>query len=153
MDVPTHTEAEAALADARTARTSLAAGGNWLRRYLFVFAAASVPLVLLIGLGGQRGATIGTMLWIFLVSVMSWWGARQRVVLRGHKRRSILAFGGWGVLYGATLLLGEYLFPGQPAFWVPAAVITAVPLVLAACWPTSRGDRRGPGSVPSASDA
>jgi len=149
MDAPTRTEAEATLASARTARTSLVAGGNWLRRYLLVFAAASVPVVLLIGLGGQRGATIGTMLWLFLVAGMSWWGARQHVVLRGHKRRSFLAFGGWGVLYGATLLVGVYLFPGQPGFWVPAAVITPVPLVLGACWPTSRGDR----SVPSASDA
>ncbi len=73
------------------------------------------------------------------------------MVLRGHKRRSILAFGGWGVLYGATLLVGEYLFPGEPGFWVLAAAITAVPLVLAACWPTSRSDR--PESVPSANDA
>ena len=147
MDDPTRTEVESALAGAHTARTSLAARGNWLRTYLLVFAASSVALVLLIGLDDRRGATIGTTLWICLVAVMSWWGARQRVILRGHKRRSFLAFGGWGVLYGATVLFGMFLFPGQPAFWVPAAVITPVPLVLVACWPTSPSAGRRPGSV------
>lgn len=135
MDAPTRGEVEAALANARTARTSLAAGGLWLRRYLLVFAAATVPLVLLIGLDGQRGGTIGMTLWIMVIAVMSWWAAQQRVTLRGHKRRTILAFGGWGVLYGATLLLGKYQFADDPAFWVPAAVVTAVPLVLVASWP------------------
>jgi hypothetical protein len=149
MDDPTRTEVKAALADAHTASTALAARGNWLRTYLLTFAAGSVALVLLIGLDGQRGATIATTLWLLLVASMSWWGARQRVILRGHKRRSFLAFGGWGVLYGTTLLVGEYLFADQPAFWVPAAVITAIPLVLVACWPTSRSDRRRPASVPT----
>jgi len=150
MDDPTRTEVEAALADATTARRALAARGNWLRTYLLVFAAGSVAVVLLIGLGGRRGATIAMMLWLFLVAAMSWWGVRQQVILRGHKRRSFLAFGGWGVLYGTTLLVGLYLFADQPAFWVPAAVITAAPLVLAACWPTSRSDGRRPASVPTA---
>lgn len=135
MDLPTRTEAEGALVDARTARTTLTAGGHWLRTYLLVFATASVPVVLLIGLDGRRGAIIGTMLWLFLVAVMSWWGARQRVILRGHKRRSALAFGGWGLLYGLTLFVGVYVFNDQPAFWLPASLITAVPLVLVAYWP------------------
>lgn len=143
MDVPTQAEVDAVLADARGARASLVAGGNWLRKYLLVFAAASVPVMLLIGLGGQRGAAIGTTLWMLLVVTMSWWGSRQRVILRGQKRRSVLAFGGWGALYGGTLLLGIYPFEGQPAFWVTAAVITVMPLVAGAYWPTGRGDGSG----------
>ncbi len=142
MDVPTGAEAETALADARTARVSLVAAGLWFRTYLLVFAAASVLVVLLIGLGGQSGRIIGTTLWICLVAAMSWWAARQRVVLRGYKRCSIVAFGGWGLLYGATLLLGEYLFTDDPAFWVPAAVVTAIPLVLVARSPLGPIDWR-----------
>ena len=150
MDDPTNTEVEVALADAHTASAALAARGNWLRTYLLVFAAGSVTVVLLIGLEGRRGATIATTLWLLLVAVMSWWGARQRVIPRGHKRRTLLAFGGWGVLYGATLLIGEYLFAGQPAFWVPAAAITAIPLALAACWPVSRSDEPRPKGMATA---
>jgi len=150
MDDPTNTEVEVALADAHTASAALAARGNWLRTYLLVFAAGSVAVVLLIGLDGQRGVAVGMALWFLLIAVMSWWGARQRVILRGHKRRSFVAFGGWGVLYGATLLVGEYLFAGQPAFWVPAAVITSVPLVLVACWPPRRSDGPRPKRVATA---
>jgi len=145
MDVPTRREVESTLADANGARTTLAARGGWLRKYLLVFAVGSVAVVLLIGLGGRTGATVATMLWLFLVAAMSWWGARQRVIPRGHKLRNLLGFGGWGVLYGATLLVGKSFFPSEPAFWVPAAVLSAVPLVLVAFWPSRRseGQRRG----------
>lgn len=150
MDAPTPREVESDLADAHGARASLIARGNWFRKYLLVFAAGSVAVVLLIGLGGRTGATIATMLWLSLVAAMSWWGTRQRVVLRGHKRRSFLSFGGWGVLYGITLVVGVYAFPGQPAFWLPAAAITAIPLVLGACWPAGGDDGRRPGIVATA---
>lgn len=144
MNVPNQVEAEATLADARTARATLAAGGNWLRTYLLVFAAASVPLLLLAGMGRLRGALIATVLWLLLCTVISWWGLRQRVVLRGAKGRSALAFGGWGVLNTAALMLGGQLDTRRPAFWVPAALITVLPLILVACWPSSPNDRSGP---------
>lgn len=144
MNAPTRVEAESALADAGTARAALAADGSWFRTYLLVFAAAAIPLLLLIGLDRQRGAMIATPLWLLLCSAMSWWAARQRVVLRGNKGRSFLAFGGWGVLYGAALVLGLELDVRRAAFWVPAALVTAVPLILAACWPTNRSEQSGP---------
>ena len=140
MDTPTPAQATSALADARAASSSLTSRGAWLRTYLLIFAAGSLALVLLIGLGGRDGAIAGTSLWIVLISVMSWWSSRQTVILRDHKQRSFLAFGGWAVLYGVTLLVGETVFPASPAFWVPAAVISTMPLVLAALWPHAATD-------------
>ncbi len=92
---------------------------------------------------------IGTTLWIVVISVMSSWGARQRVVLRGNTRRSLLAFGGWGVLYGAAPLVGLLRYPQRPAFWLPAAVIVALPLVLVACWPHERRPQGRPEALVS----
>lgn len=150
MTVPTRADAEAALAAARTAQTSLADRGHWLRTYLLVCAAGSVPLLLLVGLGGRVGESIGTTLWIVLCSALSWWGARQRVVLRSNKRRTVVAFGGWAVLYVAALLLGLRFFPGRPAFWVPAALVAAIPLVLVACWPTNQSSPDHVAATPAA---
>lgn len=150
MTDPARSDAAAALAVALTAQTSLADRGHWFRRYVLVCAAGSVPLLLLVGLGGQNGAAIGTTLWIVLCSAISWWGARQRVVLRSNKRRTLLGFGGWAVLYVTALLLGLALFPNRPAFWVPAALVAAIPLVLVACWPTNQSSPEHVAATPAA---
>lgn len=137
MAMPTHDQAEKALADAQDSRTRLAAGQDWLRAYLLVFAAGSVGIVLIFGLGGRTGVIVGMTLWISLITVMSWWGAKHSVVLRGHKRRSRWAFGAWAVLYGMSIFVGTILFAGEPAFWIPAAALSAVPFVVGAFWPPS----------------
>lgn len=62
----------------------------------------------------------------------------SRVSSAGFGRRWVGAVVGWGVLYGATMTLGLNVFRGEVAFWLAAAVVTAVPLVLGA-----RAEARG----------
>lgn len=150
MQLPSGADAETALADARSASTWLAAGRDWLRRYLLAFAAGSFVVVLLFGLGGRTGIIVGLTLWILLISGMSWWGNNQRVVLRGHKRRSLWAFATWGVLYGVAILVGILVFRDEALFWVPAAALSSIPLVVGALWPPSPNETRALGTPPNA---
>lgn len=50
----------------------------------------------------------------------------------GMGRRWLAALLWWGGIYAACLVVGLYLFPAVPAFWLPAAVVTALPLALGA---------------------
>ena len=56
----------------------------------------------------------------------------SRVSTVGFGRRWVGAVVGWGLLYAASMLLGLLVFRGEVAFWLPAAFVTALPLVLGA---------------------
>ncbi len=56
----------------------------------------------------------------------------SRVSSTGFARRWITALVSWGVLYAASLVIGLSFFRGVVAFWLPAAIVTALPLVLGA---------------------
>lgn len=48
----------------------------------------------------------------------------------------------WGILYVVTLFVGMYAFPGDPAWWIPMSVATALPFAAAIAW-ILRTSRRG----------
>jgi len=50
----------------------------------------------------------------------------------GMGRRWLRALLWWGAVYAACMVVGLYLFRAEPAFWLPAAVVTALPLALGA---------------------
>ncbi|MBC3761394.1 hypothetical protein ACUN7V_05390 [Quadrisphaera oryzae] len=124
-------QARAALAGADTARRGLAARGRWLATYFATFAVGSVVVVSVIGLvPGPVGVSLAMAAWVVLISVCVSWAARRPVRLRSEGRLHALAWGSWAVVYGVVLVTGESLGAG-PSYWLPAAVVTAVPL--AAC--------------------
>ncbi len=132
---PTAAYARRQLSQAGSAGSDLAARGRWFRTYLLAFGVESLVLVVLLGLGG-RGVMVAAMVgWGVLVAVMAGWASRQRVQLTGAGRRLTVAFAAWGVLYGLALVIGLSSAPGAPAFWVPAAVVVAAPLLVAAMVP------------------
>ncbi len=132
---PTAAHARSQLGRAGSAGAQLAARGRWFRAYLLAFGLGSLALVVLLGLG-DRGVMVAAMVgWGVLVAVMAVWASRQRVQLAGAGRRLTAAFAVWGVLYGLTLVIGLSLAPGAPAFWVPAALVVAAPLLVAAALP------------------
>jgi hypothetical protein len=57
---------------------------------------------------------------------------RARASRVGFPRRWVASVVGWGVLYAASMLLGLLFFRAEPAFWLPAAALSALPLVLGA---------------------
>lgn len=50
----------------------------------------------------------------------------------GMGRRWLRALLWWGVVYAVCMVVGLSLFPAEPAFWLPAAVVTALPLAVGA---------------------
>jgi hypothetical protein len=50
----------------------------------------------------------------------------------GFDRRWVRALLTWGAVFAAVLVVGLLAFRGQPAFWLPASLVCAVPLVLGA---------------------
>ena len=50
----------------------------------------------------------------------------------GFSRRWVRALLSWGAVFAVVLVLGLLFFRGQPLFWFPASLVSAVPLVLGA---------------------
>ncbi|MGO1240954.1 MAG: hypothetical protein ACTMHU_05915, partial [Cellulosimicrobium funkei] len=107
--------------------------GRWVRLYLTGWAVASVGLVLAIGLGGRVGFVVGMAAWVAIVTVGATWAGRQGALAVGTRRRIAV-----GAVYGAVLVAGLVVWPGSVAYWVPAALVSAVPLLVAAWRPARR---------------
>lgn len=55
---------------------------------------------------------------------------RARVSSAGFPRRLAAAMVGWAVVFAVLITVGLLFFRGELAFWLPAAVVVALPLVL-----------------------
>lgn len=137
MDVMSHHEqltadqARAALAGAETSRRGLAARGRWLAGYFGAFAVGSAVVVLLIGLGGDAGTTLAMVAWVLLVSLGVGYAATRPVRLRREGWLHAAGWLSWGVVYGLVLHVGHPRH-GEVAYWLPAALVSAVPLLATA---------------------
>lgn len=128
---PTADQARAALAGADSARRGLAARGRWLASYFAAFAVGSAAVVALIGLGGDSGTTIAMIGWVLLVCLGVGWAATRPVRLRREGLLHGLAWGSWGVVYALVLAVGGPRH-GEVAYWLPAALVSTVPLLVTA---------------------
>ena len=133
---PTPQEAAAALAGAadRThqARTR---GARWVRTYLLGWGVGSIGLVLAIGMGGQVGFFVGMAAWAALVTIGVTWASRQGFLAHGSRKRLAAAAAAWAVVYGAILVIGLPGQAGNLAYWLPAALVSALPMGAVALWP------------------
>lgn len=138
MDL-TRDQAASALADAERSAARVHVETRWFVRYLAVFAAGFGVLTLVLGLVDPLWLrlTISGVLWIPLVIGMAWWAFHQRATASGVGRRALPGWVGSGVLYAVALFVGTPGQLGNPAYWVPAAVVVALPLAIAA-WRESR---------------
>jgi hypothetical protein len=135
MDDPTPEQALAALGAARTAESRLRSRGGWDRAYLLGFALATVPLVLLVGLGDRTATIIGVGVWTVLAVTLALWSRFRTVRPPGQRPRLGRAFAIWTALYAVALAVGLPGFPGEPTFWIIAAVIVPLPLAISAFRP------------------
>ncbi len=126
--------AQLARAAELTTRTR-AAAWRWVRVYLSGWAVGSAALVASVGLGGTAGMLVALGAWGVLVGVGVAWARRQGFAVAAAGRRIGIGAGLWAATYGAILAVGLTGFPGSPGFWVPAAAVSAVPLLAAAWWP------------------
>jgi predicted lipid-binding transport protein (Tim44 family) len=127
---PSQAQADLARADASARRIGTRA--RWMSVYLAVFGVGFGALTLVLGLAGSPSMTIVMPLWGVLIAVMVVWSQRQLASRRGTGRRVAVYWVGTGALYGIALFVGDAHFPGRPAFWIPAALIVAAPLLAGA---------------------
>jgi peptidoglycan/LPS O-acetylase OafA/YrhL len=112
-----------------------ALGWRWVRIYLVVWAVASVALVLGLGMG-SREVTIGLLIaWAGLAIGGGLWSRARGLVPRGSGRRISRAAGLWAASYGIVLAVGISLETDSLGFWLSAAVLTSIPLLIAAIIP------------------
>jgi hypothetical protein len=115
-------------------------GWRWVHVYLWGWAAASIGLVLILGLGNTTSKIIGLTGWGVLVAIGMTYRFRQGVLPVGAQQRIGRAAGLWAATYGVILAVSV----GQPGgiwYWVGAALISAVPLVVAALIPMPTANR------------
>lgn len=138
MDAPQREDAERLLTEAGGARERLAGRGRPIRVYLLGYAVTTLVVFPIVGLAGYPADLIAVGALIAITSALGWWAQRRPVTERGGNRRKTLGSIGWVLLYLVAAVIGLELFPGEPGYWIPAAVVVAAPLVLAALLPTRR---------------
>jgi len=124
--------ARAALDSAAAAEAGVRARARWMPVYMITFGvgfgAAALVLGLIESFAWRMSLFAG--LWIVFVLAMVRWAASRPASARVVTRRIAVSWVGTGVLYGVALFVGTGRFQGELAFWVPAAVVIALPLVI-----------------------
>lgn len=135
----TRERAAADLDRARRAAGRVRTESRWMGTYLAVFAVGFGVLTLVLGLVSPLWLrmTVAGALWIPLVVGMVVWAVRRRASDRGTGRRVLWGWLGTGGLYALALVVGTPARLGEPLYWVPAAVVVALPLA-AAAWREAR---------------
>ena len=122
-------------AEAREALAAVDRSAETMRRQtiairvaMAAFAIASLAGVLILGLVPMPGSMIGGLTFILGAAIaLAVVGATAKARPAAFTRRYVLTIGIWAVLYVAALMVGYTLLPGVAAFWVPAAIATALP--------------------------
>lgn len=90
--------------------------------------AAAMLLIGLVGMAGQPGALVaGIVLLIAAMIPLQIVGVRAKARVSKFTRRYLVAILVWGAVYSAGMIIGGFAFPLIPAFWIPAALLSAVP--------------------------
>ncbi|MCY0942858.1 MULTISPECIES: hypothetical protein [Streptomyces] len=115
------------------------ARSGWYARYLWIFAAGQLVLVPVSLLWhGPASAVFFALANTLLVTGLSVYAARQRVVRRGFGLKHGLLIGSWATVFGLAVVLGTTVFTDDVAFAAAAALGCALPPALGA-WSESRG--------------
>ncbi|MFF4606986.1 hypothetical protein ACFY12_30170 [Streptomyces sp. NPDC001339] len=126
-------DAAAALARAQELSSKVRDSSRWYVWYQVIYGCASGLLVLAIGLlDHPYGVAIGITCWCLVIGGLSVYAARQRVSRRGFGRWHGGLIGTWALLYNAVLIPGCIWFPGVAAWWVPGALVVALPGLIGA---------------------
>lgn len=121
-------DAVAALARAQELRSTVRDGTRWYAWYQVIYGSATAVTMLCTGLISRPyGVAIGCGVWIAVIVGLSVYAARQRVTRWGFQRRQASLLIVWGLLYGGVLSAGLIWFPGVAAWWVPGALLVALP--------------------------
>jgi len=139
--VPDITREQAAtdLDNAERAAARVQKQSRWLAWYSGTFAAGFAALTLMLGLvePAWLRAVMSAVLWLPLVAGMVLRAGRRPTTARGAGRRVVPGWVGSGVLFAVALFVGVPTQQGNLAYWLPAAAVVALPLVVVA-WREAR---------------
>ncbi|GAB3205260.1 hypothetical protein ACQEU5_02070 [Marinactinospora thermotolerans] len=132
-------EARTALTTAGVIDAKVRATGRWYASWAACYAVLTAGCTAVLGLFPGPGViVVATLTWASAIALLTALAQRRSATVpRGQGRRHGMMILAWALLYGAVLLIGLYLFPGEPAWWIPGALLTAVPPAVAA-WQTLR---------------
>ncbi|MGY5129312.1 hypothetical protein [Streptomyces nigrescens] len=121
-------DAAAALARAQELGSAVRKGTKWYVRYQVIYGCAAAVMVLSVGLlPPPYGVAIGTGIWVATIVGLSVYVARQRVSRRGFGWWHGGLLTAWALLNFAVLIPGMYWHQGAASWWVPGAVVVALP--------------------------
>lgn len=128
----TREQAAAEVVRAGLAASQVHSRARWMGVYFAVFGVFFGAATLLLGLVQPLALrmVIFSVCLPVLLAAMVWWSLRQGAVPRG-RLRGLWAWISTGVLYAVALVVGLSRWEGQAWFWVPAAIIVALPLCVA----------------------
>ncbi|MFB7181792.1 hypothetical protein ACFCYI_29310 [Streptomyces sp. NPDC056257] len=136
-------EAAGALGRAAGMEKAARARSGWYARYLWVYAAGQLVLVPLAVLGrGPVAVALMGAINVLLVSGLSLYAARQRVVRRGFGAKHGVLIGSWAAVFALSVVSGVTVFGRSVPFAAAAALACALPLALGA-WSETRGASSG----------
>jgi hypothetical protein len=134
MNDPTGSDAARSLADAERIATLVRARTSQnVVAWLAATAVASAFYLTGVGAAGRNWvwvAMLSGLLGTAVVSVTALFFSRDVTGARAQMRRWWRAVLVWLLVLGAALGVGLPLFPGQLWFWLPIAVVSAVPLMV-----------------------
>ncbi|MEU4539148.1 hypothetical protein AB0G15_30270 [Streptosporangium sp. NPDC023825] len=123
-----HMSPTEALARARELDALVRNRSRWYSQYLVLFGVATLVMVPVLGFAsGVLAVAVSTTLWMAFVAALIVYAARQPVSRHGYGARHGVIMAAWGVLYLGVLLCGVVWFPGEPAWWLPGAVLVSLP--------------------------
>ena len=123
-------DAAAALAKTDRLAATMSKDVHAMRVAMVGLAVATVFGLLLIGLVSSIGAIIAGTVAIIAASLsVSLVGVTARARDRAFARRYLLTIGCWALLFAMTVVVGMFLFLQEWGFWIPAAIVCAIPPV------------------------
>lgn len=120
--------AAATLAEADRLAAKMSKDVYAMRVAMTSLAAATAFGLLVIGLVPSISAIIAGTVAIIAASVpVSLVGATAQARDRAFPRRYLFTIGCWALLFAAAIFIGMFHFPQMPSFWIPAAILCAIP--------------------------
>jgi hypothetical protein len=122
-----------ALADAARTSDRLRARARWASTKLAVTGVGMGLLTLAVGL--VRSDLVGFAVfaaWGVLIAATAWWERRRTAHLPGTQQRTSRYWAASFALYAVAIACGVARPEGDAGFWVPAAVVVALPMVVGA---------------------
>ncbi|MEU3018158.1 MULTISPECIES: hypothetical protein [unclassified Nocardiopsis] len=117
-----------ALERARLLDARIRPRGRWYTLYGVVFGLTSAVLLLIVGITGTvTGVVVGLALYAAVLGALIVYSVRQPVKPLDYARLHNWGMAGWTLVYTVAIVAGSVFFRGEPLWWVPMAVLSAVP--------------------------